>query len=87
MEQEMEMAVRPMDELGRIVLPFELRQMLDFQAKESVRIIKKGDEIVIRKYKPSCTFCRTEEDLIAFNGKCICRECGRAINALIESEH
>lgn len=41
MEQEMEMAVRPVDELGRIVLPFELRQMLDFQAKENVRISKK----------------------------------------------
>lgn len=86
MEKEMEMAVRPVDELGRIALPFELRQMLDLQAKENVRIIKKEDEIVIKKYKPSCTFCRTEEDLVAFNGKYICKECSRTINSLIESE-
>ena len=81
-----EITVRTIDELGRVVLPCKLRSKFDIKTEDNLQIFEREDEIVIKKYKPSCTFCGTEEALIMFNKKYICKECIQSTHSLIESE-
>ena len=67
--------VRRVDELGRIVLPIEIRKTLDIQQKDSIEIFTDEDRIVLQKYQPSCLFCGNMEDIVYFNGKRICARC------------
>lgn len=67
--------VRKVDELGRIVLPAEIRKILDINAKDAVEFFMDGDRIVIQKYQPSCIFCNNTDDVVYFNGKLICKNC------------
>lgn len=67
--------VRKVDELGRIVLPRELRRTLGIEEKDSLEIYVYGDMIVLRKYAPGCVFCGNCSDVIIFGGKNICRSC------------
>ncbi len=67
--------VRQMDSLGRIVLPIELRRTLDIAQKDSLEIFVEGDQVILRKYAPTCIFCENTEDLQPFKGKNICPAC------------
>jgi len=67
--------VRPIDELGRIVLPKEIRRSFDLSPKDSVEIFTDGDKIILQKYAPACIFCGNADDVVYFNGKRICPEC------------
>lgn len=67
--------VRPIDELGRIVLPKEIRRSFDLSPKDSVEIFTDGDKIILQKYAPACIFCGNADDVVYFNGKRICQEC------------
>ena len=67
--------VRKVDELGRIVLPIELRKMMDINVKDAVEIFTDGDSIVLKKYQPACVFCGDAGDVVYFNGKRVCRNC------------
>ena len=67
--------VRKVDELGRIVLPIELRRTLDIAVKDSLEIYVDGTSIVLRKYQPSCVFCDDATDVVNFKGKNVCSAC------------
>ncbi|MDR0858208.1 MAG: AbrB/MazE/SpoVT family DNA-binding domain-containing protein [Oscillospiraceae bacterium] len=67
--------VRQMDNLGRIVIPIELRKSFDIEPRDSLEIFTEGDKIVLQKYQQTCTFCGSVENLITFDGKFICAEC------------
>ena len=67
--------VRKVDELGRIVLPIELRKMMDINVKDSVEIFTDSDSIILKKYHPACVFCGDAADVVYFNGKRVCRAC------------
>lgn len=67
--------VRKVDELGRIVLPIELRRTLDIAEKDALEIYVDGSSIVLRKYEPSCVFCGDAKNISAFRGKNICVSC------------
>ncbi len=67
--------VRKVDELGRIVLPKELRKMFDIDHKDPIEIYVDGDCIVLKKYEPACIFCESATDVVNFMDKRICREC------------
>ena len=67
--------VRKVDELGRLVLPIELRKMMDINVKDAVEIFTDGDSIVLKKYQPACVFCGDAGDVVYFNGKRVCRNC------------
>ena len=71
--------VRKVDELGRIVLPIELRRTLDIAEKDSLEIYVEGSSIILRKYQPSCIFCDNADDIVVFKGKNICTECLKEI--------
>ncbi len=67
--------VRKVDELGRIVLPVELRRTLGISEKDQLEIFVDGSSIVLRKYCPTCVFCDSARDVAVFRGKNICPKC------------
>ncbi len=67
--------VRKVDELGRIVLPIELRRTLGISEKDYLEIFVEQDEIVLKKYEPTCIFCGSSDEIIGFKGKNICKAC------------
>ncbi len=67
--------VRKVDELGRIVIPIEIRQTLDIKVKTPLEIFVDEDMIVLRKYQPACIFCGGTNDIVYFNERKICSEC------------
>ena len=72
--------VRKVDELGRIVLPIELRRTLDIQEKDSHEIYVDGNQIILRKYEPACIFCNSAVNVVNFKGKNICTECVKQLS-------
>ena len=71
--------VRKLDELGRIVVPIELRRTLGIGAKDSLEIMVEDDHIVLKKYSPACVFCGDARDVVSFKDKLVCRRCLRAL--------
>jgi len=71
--------VRRVDELGRIVLPIELRRTLDITERDSLEIYVDGASIVLKKYQPACIFCNDARDVIVYKGKNICANCLREL--------
>ena len=67
--------VRKVDELGRIVLPIELRRTLDIAERDSLEIYVEGSSIILKKYEPACIFCGDAKDVINHKGRNICRTC------------
>ncbi len=67
--------VRKVDELGRIVVPMELRKTMDIKEKDPIEIFTDGDSIILRKFSDSCIFCGNNEDAVRFEGKIICKGC------------
>lgn len=72
--------VRKVDELGRIVLPIELRRTLGIEEKDRIEIFVDGESIILRMYQPACIFCDNAKDIINYKGKNICPDCIRAMN-------
>ena len=73
--------IRRVDELGRVVLPIEIRRILDIEERDPLEIFLDEDRIVLRKLQPTCMFCGAEEDLQEYRSKRICRACLESINA------
>lgn len=71
--------VRKVDELGRIVLPVELRRTMDISVKDALEIFVDGRSIVLRKYCASCIFCDSVRDVRDFHGKNVCGRCLREL--------
>ena len=67
--------VRKVDELGRIVLPIEIRKTLDIQQKDAIEIFIDEDKIILQKYQPACIFCNRVENIVYFNDKRVCSDC------------
>ena len=72
--------VRKVDELGRIVLPIELRRTLGIEEKDRIEIFVDGESIILRKYQPACIFCDNAKDIINYKVKNICPDCISAMN-------
>ncbi len=67
--------VRQLDQLGRIVIPKELRNTYDLREKDSIQIFVEGEDIILRKYQPACIVCNDATDIVVFERKNICRNC------------
>lgn len=67
--------VRRVDELGRIVLPIEMRRTLDIAEKDALEIYVDGESIILRKYQPTCVFCDNAKGVVSFKGKNVCPDC------------
>ena len=69
--------VRKVDELGRIVLPIELRRVLDIAERDELEIYMEDDRVILQKYEPSCVFCESSRGLATYKGKNVCTTCIR----------
>ena len=67
--------VRPIDSLGRIVLPKEIRNVFDIGPKDPLEIYIDTDKIILKKYAPSCIFCEDSDNVAYYKGKLICSAC------------
>jgi transcriptional pleiotropic regulator of transition state genes len=67
--------VRKVDDLGRMVIPVELRRTLGIETKDALEIYVDNDKIIFKKYEPACIFCGNAENTIDFKNKTICQEC------------
>lgn len=77
--------VRKVDELGRIVLPKELRITLNINEKDPLEIFVDDDgKIILKKYEPACVFCNSMNGIVSFNGHNVCHECMKQIAAKLE---
>ncbi|MDD2269561.1 MAG: AbrB/MazE/SpoVT family DNA-binding domain-containing protein [Eubacteriales bacterium] len=74
--------VRNVDELGRVVLPKELRTILNIDLKDPIEIFADGQFIVLKKYNPGCSICGSMADSVRFQDKCVCRDCIGLMKAL-----
>lgn len=71
--------IRKVDDLGRIVLPIELRRMLDIAERDELEIYIENDHIILQKYKPTCVFCGSCHNLTSHRGKKVCHSCIQAM--------
>ena len=69
--------VRKVDELGRIVLPIELRRVLDIAEKDELEIFMENERIILQKFEHSCVFCASTQGLVTYMGKNVCPTCIR----------
>jgi transcriptional pleiotropic regulator of transition state genes len=67
--------VRKIDDMGRIVIPIELRHTLDISEKDPLEIFVDGSAILLKKYEPACIFCGDAKDVMVYKGKNICPKC------------
>jgi transcriptional pleiotropic regulator of transition state genes len=74
--------VRKIDDLGRLVIPKELRKTMNINKKDPMEVFVDGDKIILSKYEPACIFCGSMDDNIEFEGSTICQECIDKMNKL-----
>ena len=67
--------VRKVDELGRVVIPIELRRTLDIAEKDALEIYVDADKIILKKYEPACVFCGSADNVINYKSKNVCHAC------------
>ena len=72
--------VRKVDELGRVVIPIELRRTLGINIKDPLEIYVDAEKIIFRKYEPTCVFCGNADDAVHFKNKMVCGNCVQDIN-------
>jgi len=75
--------VRKVDELGRVVIPIELRRTLGIDEKDALEIYVDHEKIILKKYEPACIFCGNAEDIHVFKGKNVCTRCAKAMSEAV----
>jgi len=71
--------VRKVDELGRVVIPIELRRTMGIDEKDPLEIYVDNEKIILKKYEPACVFCGNAADAQQYRGKLVCRSCAVAM--------
>ena len=78
--------IRKVDELGRIVIPIELRSQFNIAERDPIEIFVDGDSIILKKYEKSCLFCNNTKKLSEYKGKLICNKCLNQIKNIEENK-
>ena len=78
--------IRRVDELGRVVIPIELRNKFGIFEKDPIEIYVDGSSIVLKKYEPNCIFCGSTKNLVSYNDKLICKKCAEKITQINTSD-
>ncbi|MBR3832655.1 MAG: AbrB/MazE/SpoVT family DNA-binding domain-containing protein [Mycoplasmataceae bacterium] len=76
--------IRRVDELGRVVIPIEIRTQFGISEKDPMEIYVEGSSIVLKKYEPNCIFCGSTKKLSEFESKLICKKCANSIYKISE---
>ena len=67
--------IRKIDELGRLVVPKEIRNRFNIATDDPVEIYVEGEQIILKKYEEVCTFCNESGSLVDFKGRKVCVKC------------
>lgn len=67
--------IRKIDELGRFVIPMEMRNKLDISNSDSLEIYVEGTSIILKKYQPDCVFCGSSKNVTQYKDKNVCEKC------------
>lgn len=78
--------VRPIDELGRVVIPKELRKVFQIKNRDSMEIFVEKDMIILKKYEPACIFCGESDNIISYDGRMICADCVSKMQEMIKKD-
>lgn len=78
--------IRRLDELGRIVIPIELRNKLGIVEKDPLEIYVEGSNIILKKFETNCVFCGSSKKLVEFQDKLICSKCIKKLSSLPSSD-
>jgi transcriptional pleiotropic regulator of transition state genes len=73
--------VRRVDDLGRIVLPMELRRTLGINVKDPMSISVDGERIIVSKHHDSCVLCGSLDDIVRIRDRAVCRTCVAVVKA------
>lgn len=76
--------IRRVDELGRVVIPMEIRNQFNIVEKDPIEIYVEGSCIVLKKYEPNCIFCGSTKNLVEYKDKLVCDKCTSLLNSLQE---
>lgn len=76
--------VRKIDELGRIVLPIEIRNTMDIKNRDAIEIFVDEGKIILKKYEPACLFCGNADEVTYFKGKLICKDCIETLSRAVQ---
>ena len=71
--------VRKVDELGRVVIPIELRRTLGIDLKDALEIYVDEEKIILKKYEPACIFCGSATNVLNFHNKLVCKDCAESL--------
>ncbi len=71
--------VRNVDNVGRIVIPKEIRKLMSISEGDPVEIVKENNQIIIRKYHKGCIFCGNDEGVLDFKGMNVCGGCRKEL--------
>lgn len=74
--------VRRVDELGRVVIPIELRNKFDIKEKDPIEIYVDGSSIVLKKFEPNCVFCGNSKNLVRYKEKLVCSKCAKQLGEM-----
>ena len=78
--------VRTVDSVGRFVIPMELRRKLNITDNDdALEVFVDEDKIILRKYSPSCIFCKSLDGIIEYNDQKICKECVEKLYASVNT--
>lgn len=77
---------RRVDELGRVVIPIELRNKFNISEKDPIEIYVDGSSIILKKYEQNCIFCGNTKKLVDYKGKLICNKCAKQLSDLNSKE-
>ena len=72
--------IRRVDELGRVVIPIEIRNQFNIVEKDPIEIYVDSSSIILKKYEQNCIFCGTTENLVNYNNKLVCENCSKQLN-------
>ena len=76
--------IRPIDKMGRVVIPKEIRKQLGVENDvDSFEIYVEGDAVILRKFQPTCVFCDSLADSVSYQGRTVCKDCIAKLEALM----
>ena len=79
--------IRPVDKMGRVVIPKEIRAQLQIENNvDSFEIYLEGDKVILKKYHPTCIFCNGLADSVNYEGYNVCKDCIEKLNDKITTE-
>lgn len=74
--------IRRVDELGRVVIPIEIRNQFNIVEKDPIEIYVDDSSIILKKYEPNCIFCGSTENLVEYKDKLVCEKCSKDLHVL-----